>query len=173
VALHPERRHDARPVEDRDPGEIDAAVRAHRLLALQRRFARQIYAEQPKSGRGVEPRGPPAAGRASSTAITPFNFTRSPETCRPPCADGQRRHLEARAEQQAAAHLIMMLLEERVCRRRHQHAHGARGTGVRGRARRHPTSRHPLHRLDAVFHKLWREVGENIGGYRSYPRIVR
>jgi 1-pyrroline-5-carboxylate dehydrogenase len=24
----------------------------------------------------------------------------------------------------------------------------------------------------AVFHKIWREVGENIDGYRSYPRIV-
>ena len=73
---HAERRHHARPVEDRLPGRDRRGLRAGRLLALQRRTTcERILREQPVSSPGMWNRSSTAPLEGFVFAVTPFNFT--------------------------------------------------------------------------------------------------
>ena len=85
VAAADQRRHDARPVEDRVPGRDRRRLRADRLLALQRPLRR------PDPRRPADRATAPGSGtapttgrsRASSTRSRRSTSPRSPATCRP------------------------------------------------------------------------------------------
>ena len=153
VAPAAQRRHDARPVEDRLPGRDRRGLRADRLLALQR-------ALRPADPRRAADREQPAASgtapttgrsRASSTRSRRSTSPRSPATCRPrPALMGNTVIWKPSPTQQVAAHLTMELLEEAGhAARRHQHAARRRPRRLRGRAQPPGPRRHPLHRLHA------------------------
>ena len=85
VAPADQRRHDARPVQDRLPGRDRQRLRADRLLALQRPLRqadphRPADREQPRAS-GTAPTT--ARSRASSTRSRRSTSPRSPATCRP------------------------------------------------------------------------------------------
>jgi 1-pyrroline-5-carboxylate dehydrogenase len=154
--------------------EIDAACELIDFWRFNVGFARQIYAEQPKSSPGVWNRADHRPLEGFVYAITPFNFTAiAGNLPTAPALMGNVVIWKPAPSQQAAAHLIMMLLEE-----------AGLPPGVINMLTGHgaPVSEVALADPDlagihftgstAVFHKLWRAVGENIAGYRSYPRIV-
>jgi 1-pyrroline-5-carboxylate dehydrogenase len=154
--------------------EIDSACELIDFWRFNVGFARQIYAEQPKSGPGVWNRADHRSLEGFVYAITPFNFTAiAGNLPTAPALMGNVVIWKPAPTQQAAAHLIMMLLEE-----------AGLPPGVINMLTGHGAPVSEVALLDpdlagihftgstAVFHKLWREVGENIDGYRSYPRIV-
>jgi 1-pyrroline-5-carboxylate dehydrogenase len=154
--------------------EIDSACELIDFWRFNVGFARQIYAEQPKSGPGVWNRADHRPLEGFVYAITPFNFTAiAGNLPTAPALMGNVVIWKPAPSQQAAAHLIMMLLEE-----------AGLPPGVINMLTGHgaPVSEVALADPDlagihftgstAVFHRLWREVGQNIDGYRSYPRIV-
>jgi 1-pyrroline-5-carboxylate dehydrogenase len=154
--------------------EIDSACELIDFWRFNVGFARQIYAEQPKSGPGVWNRADHRSLEGFVYAITPFNFTAiAGNLPTAPALMGNVVIWKPAPTQQAAAHLIMMLLEE-----------AGLPPGVINMLTGHgaPVSEVALADADlagihftgstAVFHKLWREVGQNIASYRSYPRIV-
>jgi 1-pyrroline-5-carboxylate dehydrogenase len=154
--------------------EIDSACELIDFWRFNVGFARQIYAEQPKSGPGVWNRADHRSLEGFVYAITPFNFTAiAGNLPTAPALMGNVVIWKPAPTQQAAAHLIMMLLEE-----------AGLPPGVINMLTGHgaPVSKVALLDRDlagihftgstAVFHKLWREVGANIDSYRSYPRIV-
>jgi 1-pyrroline-5-carboxylate dehydrogenase len=154
--------------------EIDAACELIDFWRFNVDFARQIYAEQPRSGPGVWNRSDHRPLEGFVYAITPFNFTAiAGNLPTAPALMGNVVLWKPAPTQQAAAHLVMMLLEE-----------AGLPPGVINMLTGHgaPVSEVALAHQDlagihftgstAVFQKLWREVGENIAGYRSYPRIV-
>ena len=55
---------------------------------------------------------------------------------------------------------------------RHQLRARRRGADLEHPARFAGPGRHSLHRQHGVFQSMWKKVGENIGRYRSYPRLV-
>ena len=154
--------------------EIDSACELIDFWRFNVGFARQIYAEQPKSGAGVWNRADHRPLEGFVYAITPFNFTAiAGNLPTAPALMGNVVIWKPAPTQQAAAHLIMMLLEE-----------AGLPPGVINMLTGHGAPVSEVALLDpdlagihftgstAVFHKLWREVGANIASYRSYPRIV-
>jgi 1-pyrroline-5-carboxylate dehydrogenase len=154
--------------------EIDAACELIDFWRFNVGFARQIYAEQPKSGPGVWNRADHRPLEGFVYAITPFNFTAiAGNLPTAPALMGNVVIWKPAPSQQAAAHLIMMLLEEAGLPPGVINMMTGHGAPVSEVALAHPDLA-GIHFTGstAVFHKLWREVGENIAGYRSYPRIV-
>jgi 1-pyrroline-5-carboxylate dehydrogenase len=154
--------------------EIDAACELIDFWRFNVGFARQIYAEQPKSGPGVWNRADHRPLEGFVYAITPFNFTAiAGNLPTAPALMGNVVIWKPAPSQQAAAHLIMMLLEEAGLPPGVINMMTGHGAPVSEVALAHPDLA-GIHFTGstAVFHKLWREVGENIDGYRSYPRIV-
>jgi 1-pyrroline-5-carboxylate dehydrogenase len=154
--------------------EIDASCELIDFWRFNVEFARQIYAEQPKSSPGVWNRSDHRPLEGFVYAITPFNFTAiAGNLPTAPALMGNVVIWKPAPTQQTAAHLLMMLLEE-----------AGLPPGVINMLPGHgaPISEVALASPDLagihftgstpVFHKLWREVGENIANYRSYPRIV-
>ncbi|SOE02504.1 L-glutamate gamma-semialdehyde dehydrogenase [Blastococcus haudaquaticus] len=154
--------------------EIDAACELIDFWRFNVHFARQIMAEQPESSPGVWNRVDHRPLEGFVYAITPFNFTAiAGNLPTAPALMGNTVVWKPSPTQQFAAHLTMRLLE----------AAGlppgvinlVTGDGIpvsevaladRDLAGIHFTGSTP------VFQHLWRTVGENIAGYRGYPRIV-
>ena len=75
--------------------------------------------------------------------------------------------------QQFAAHFVLRLLEAAgLPDGRDQHGARRRGRRLRRRAGRPDLAGIHFTGSTATFQHLWRTVGENIAGYRGYPRIV-
>ncbi|MDQ1617499.1 MAG: 1-pyrroline-5-carboxylate dehydrogenase [Actinomycetota bacterium] len=154
--------------------EIDAACELIDFWRFNVGFAREIYAEQPKSSPGVWNRSDHRPLEGFVYAITPFNFTAiAGNLPTAPALMGNVVIWKPAPTQQLAAHLLMMLLEEAGLPPgviNMLPGHGAPVSDVAlaspDLAGIHFTGSTP------VFQKLWREVGENIASYRSYPRIV-
>jgi 1-pyrroline-5-carboxylate dehydrogenase len=154
--------------------EIDAACELIDFWRFNVGFAREIYAEQPKSAPGVWNRSDHRPLEGFVYAITPFNFTAiAGNLPTAPALMGNVVIWKPAPTQQLAAHLLMMLLEEAGLPPgviNMLPGHGAPVSDVAlaspDLAGIHFTGSTP------VFQKLWREVGENIASYRSYPRIV-
>src|SRR3954449_9933664 len=154
--------------------EIDAACELIDFWRFNVHFARQILAEQPESSSGVWNRVDHRPLEGFVYAITPFNFTAiAGNLPTAPALMGNTVVWKPSPTQQFAAHFVMRLLE----------AAGlppgvinlVSGDGI-------PVSEVALADRElagihftgstAVFHHLWRTVGENIASYRGYPRIV-
>ncbi|MDQ1646022.1 MAG: 1-pyrroline-5-carboxylate dehydrogenase [Cryptosporangiaceae bacterium] len=154
--------------------EIDSACELIDFLRFNVHFGRQVLAEQPGSSAGVWNRFDHRPLEGFVLAVTPFNFTAIAGNLPvAPALMGNTVVWKPSPTQQLAAHFTMRLLE----------AAGLPPGVINlvtgdGRA----VSEVALTDADlagihftgstATFQHLWRTVGENISGYRTYPRLV-
>jgi 1-pyrroline-5-carboxylate dehydrogenase len=154
--------------------EIDSACELIDFWRFNVEFASKIYAEQPKSSPGVWNRTDHRPLEGFVYAITPFNFTAiAGNLPTAPALMGNVVIWKPAVTQQLAAHHLMRLLEEAGMPPGVINLLPGHGAPVSDVALASPDLA-GIHFTGstAVFHKLWREVGNNIDRYRSYPRVV-
>jgi 1-pyrroline-5-carboxylate dehydrogenase len=154
--------------------EIDSACELIDFWRFNVHFAREILAQQPQSSPGMWNRMDHRPLEGFVYAVTPFNFTAiAGNLPTAPALMGNTVIWKPSPTQQLAAHHTMRLLEEAGMPPgvinlltgdglavsevvlRDEHLAGIHFTGS-----------------TATFQHLWRTVGENIAGYRTYPRLV-
>ncbi|MCG6496694.1 L-glutamate gamma-semialdehyde dehydrogenase [Kitasatospora sp. A2-31] len=154
--------------------EIDTPCELVDFLRFNVHFARQIMAEQPISSDGVWNRSDHRPLEGFVYAITPFNFTAiAGNLPTAPALMGNVVLWKPSPTQQFSAHLLMQLLEEAGLPKGVINMVTGDGLDVSAVALKHPALA-GIHFTGstATFQHLWREVGNNIAGYRTYPRIV-
>ncbi|GAA2233641.1 MULTISPECIES: L-glutamate gamma-semialdehyde dehydrogenase [Kitasatospora] len=154
--------------------EIDTPCELVDFLRFNVHFARQIMAEQPVSSPGVWNRSDHRALEGFVYAITPFNFTAiAGNLPTAPALMGNVVVWKPSPTQQFSAHLLMQVFEEAGLPKGVINMVTGDGLAVSEVALKHPALA-GIHFTGstATFQHLWREVGNNIAGYRSYPRIV-
>ncbi|MEE4243169.1 MAG: L-glutamate gamma-semialdehyde dehydrogenase [Desulfopila sp.] len=154
--------------------EIDAACELIDFLRFNAYFAQQIYSEQPESAKGIWNYLQYRPLEGFVLAVTPFNFTAiAGNLPTAPALMGNTIVWKPASSCVYTPYLFMQILEEAglppgvinfvpgsgadvgdICLA-DPHLAGIHFTGS-----------------TAVFQKMWKTVGENIAGYRSYPRIV-
>jgi len=154
--------------------EIDAACELIDFFKFNVQYITQIYSEQPDSLPGMWNRLEYRPLEGFVFAITPFNFTSiCANLCAAPAMMGNVVVWKPAETQMYSAQVIMELfkaagLPDGVINLvsvdgpvagdvvfKNKHFAGLHFTGSTG-----------------VFRHLWQEIGNNIAGYRSYPRIV-
>ena len=156
--------------------EIDSACELIDFWRFNVHYAKQILTDQPiANSPGIWNRTDHRPLEGFVYAITPFNFTAiagnlptapalmGNTVIWKPVADPAARRVAAHGAARGG----------RTAAGRDQHAPGPRHPASprsRWPTRTWPASTSPARR--AIFHHLWRTVGENISTYRSYPRIV-
>ncbi|TDQ54840.1 L-glutamate gamma-semialdehyde dehydrogenase [Actinorugispora endophytica] len=155
--------------------EIDAACELVDFWRFNVRFARQIMAEQPPANApGVWNRTDHRPLEGFVYAITPFNFTAiAGNLPTAPALMGNVVVWKPSPTQTFAAHLTMSLLEEAGLPPGVINLVTGDGLAVSDVALTDPDLA-GIHFTGSTrtFQHLWRTVGENISGYRSYPRVV-
>ncbi|MEV6972544.1 L-glutamate gamma-semialdehyde dehydrogenase [Kitasatospora sp. NPDC093806] len=154
--------------------EIDTPCELVDFLRFNVHFARQIMAEQPVSSDGVWNRSDHRPLEGFVYAITPFNFTAiAGNLPTAPALMGNVVLWKPSPTQQFSAHLLMQLLEAAGLPKGVINMVTGDGLDVSAVALKHPELA-GIHFTGstATFQHLWREVGNNIAGYRTYPRIV-
>ncbi|MFD9066025.1 L-glutamate gamma-semialdehyde dehydrogenase [Kitasatospora purpeofusca] len=154
--------------------EIDTPCELVDFLRFNVHFARQIMAEQPISSDGVWNRSDHRPLEGFVYAITPFNFTAiAGNLPTAPALMGNVVLWKPSPTQQFSAHLLMQLLEAAGLPKGVINMVTGDGLDVSAVALKHPALA-GIHFTGstATFQHLWREVGTNISGYRTYPRIV-
>jgi 1-pyrroline-5-carboxylate dehydrogenase len=154
--------------------EIDSACELIDFWRFNVGFARALMEEQPISSPGVWNRVDHRPLEGVVYAVTPFNFTAiAGNLPTAPALMGNVVVWKPAHSQQLAAHHLMLLLEE-----------AGLPPGVISMVTGHGVETSDVVLSDPdlagihftgstrVFQQLWRTVGENIGSYRSYPRIV-
>jgi 1-pyrroline-5-carboxylate dehydrogenase len=154
--------------------EIDAACELIDFWRFNVHFARELYADQPLSAKGVWNRTDYRPLEGFVLAVTPFNFTSI--TGNLPTAPALMGNVVVWKPSQKvalAAHWLMELLRaaglpDGVINL--VHGDGAMVTDV---ATAHPEFA-GLHFTGSteVFRGVWRKVAERLDGYRNYPRLV-
>ena len=154
--------------------EIDAACELIDFLRFNVQYMTEIYKEQPGSQQGIWNRLEYRPLEGFVFAVTPFNFTAiAANLCAAPAMMGNVIVWKPAESQMYAAQVIMELFQaaglpdgviNMVCVDgpdagnvvfKHKDFAGLHFTGSTG-----------------VFRHLWKEIGNNIDKYRSYPRIV-
>ena len=154
--------------------EIDAAVELIDFLRFNVHYARKILAEQPNSVPGEWNRMEYRPLDGFVTAITPFNFTAiAGNLPTAPALMGNTVVWKPTPTQQLAAHHTMRLLEAAGLPPGVINLVTGDGQAVSEVALPDPDLG-GLHFTGsaATFKKLWKIIGDNIDGYRAYPRIV-
>jgi 1-pyrroline-5-carboxylate dehydrogenase len=154
--------------------EIDSPCELVDFWRFNVHFARQILAEQPLSSPGVWNRSDHRPLEGFVYAITPFNFTAiAGNLPTAPALMGNVVVWKPSPTQTFAAHLLMRLLEEAGLPPGVINMVTGDGIAVSEVALAHPGLA-GIHFTGstATFQHLWRTVGENIAGYRTYPRLV-
>ncbi|WP_141581228.1 L-glutamate gamma-semialdehyde dehydrogenase [Actinomadura sp. WMMA1423] len=154
--------------------EIDAACELIDFWRFNASYARQIHEQQPLSPPGVWNRLEYRPLEGFVLAITPFNFTAiAGNLPTAPALMGNVVVWKPSPTQQLAAHHTMRLLEAAGLPPGVINMVTGNGGAVSAVALRHPELA-GLHFTGSVatFQNLWRTIGENISGYRGYPRIV-
>ncbi|MBL4624459.1 MAG: L-glutamate gamma-semialdehyde dehydrogenase [Flavobacteriales bacterium] len=154
--------------------EVDAACELIDFLKFNAVYMQQIYTEQPDSNEGIWNRLEYRGLEGFIFAVTPFNFTSiCANLCAAPAMMGNVIVWKPAESQMYSAHVIMKLFK-------------AAGLpdgvinliSVDGPVAGDVVFKHKafagLHFTGstAVFRHLWKEIGNNIEKYRSYPRIV-
>ena len=153
--------------------EIDSACELIDFLRFNVAFGRQVLAEQPISSPGVWNRMDHRPLEGFVVAITPFNFTAiAGNLPLAPALMGNTVVWKPSHTQQLSAHFIMRLLE----------AAGmppgvinmVTGWGTSSSVALEHSALAGVHFTGStrVFQQIWQTVGTNIGGYRTYPRLV-
>ena len=154
--------------------EIDSACELIDFWRYNVHFARQILEEQPVSSPGIWNRIDHRPLEGFVYAITPFNFTAiAGNLPTAPALMGNTVVWKPAPTQQFAAHFLMRLLEEAGLPPGVINLVTGHGIDVSDVLLASPDLA-GIHFTGstAVFQDLWRTVGENIGRYRGYPRIV-
>lgn len=154
--------------------EIDSACELIDFWRFNVHFARQILAEQPISSRGVWNRADHRPLEGFVYAITPFNFTAiAGNLPTAPALMGNTVVWKPAPTQQFAAHYLMKLLEAAGLPPGVINMVTGDGLAVSEVALANPDLA-GIHFTGStpVFQSLWRSVGERIGEYRHYPRLV-
>ena len=154
--------------------EIDSACELIDFLRFNVAFARQILADQPVSSPGVWNRTDYRPLDGFVLAITPFNFTAiGGNLPTAPALMGNTVLWKPSPTQQLAAHYTYALLEAAGLPPGVINLLPGDGIAVSEVALAHPDFA-GLHFTGstATFQHLWRTIGENLAGYRAYPRIV-
>src|SRR5687767_2273429 len=154
--------------------EIDAACELIDFLRFNVAFARELYAEQPQSDKGVWNQLDYRPLEGFVYAVTPFNFTAiAGNLPTAPALMGNTVVWKPASSAMLSAYYIMKLLEEaglppgvinlvagdagvisdKVLA--HRDLAGVHFTGSTG-----------------VFNNMWKTIGSNMSRYKSYPRIV-
>jgi len=154
--------------------EIDAACELIDFWRFNVHYARQLLTEQPESSPGVWNRMEYRPLEGFVVAITPFNFTSiAGNLPTAPALMGGTVLWKPSPTQQFAAHFTMRLLEAAGLPPGVINLVTGDGQAVSNVALPHPDLA-GIHFTGstATFQHLWRTVGENITGYRSYTRLV-
>src|SRR6059036_604952 len=155
--------------------EIDAACELIDFWRFNVHFGRQILAEQPiANSPGIWNRTDFRPLEGFVYAITPFNFTAiAGNLPTAPALMGNTVVWKPSPTQQLSAHYLMRLLEAAGLPPGVINLVTGDGQAVSRVALTHPDLA-GIHFTGstATFQHLWRTVGENIAGYRSYPRLV-
>jgi 1-pyrroline-5-carboxylate dehydrogenase len=154
--------------------EIDAACELIDFWRYNVYYARKILSEQPESAPGIWNRMEYRPLEGFVLAITPFNFTSiAGNLPTAPALLGNVVVWKPSPTQQLAAHYTMRLLEAAGLPPGVINLVTGDGHAVSRVALTHPDLA-GIHFTGstATFQHLWRTVGENIGRYRNYPRLV-
>jgi 1-pyrroline-5-carboxylate dehydrogenase len=155
--------------------EIDSACELIDFWRFNVYFGRQILEEQPiRNSPGVWNRSDHRPLEGFVYAITPFNFTAiGGNLPTAPALMGNTVLWKPSPTQQLAAHFTMRLLEAAGLPPGVINLLTGDGLAVSEVALQDPNLA-GIHFTGstATFQRLWRGVGENISGYRNYPRIV-
>ncbi len=154
--------------------EIDAVAEMADFFRFNVQYMTEIYAQQPESAPGIWNRLEYRPLEGFIFALTPFNFTSiAANLCAAPAMLGNVVVWKPADSQIYSANIIMELFEAAGLPKgvinlvfvdgptagkeifSHSEFAGLHFTGSTG-----------------VFRKLWKTIGDNIGNYRSYPRIV-
>ncbi|MGI9173955.1 MAG: L-glutamate gamma-semialdehyde dehydrogenase [Rhodothermales bacterium] len=154
--------------------EIDSACELIDFFRFNVHFARQIYAEQPISSEGIWNQVQYRPLEGFVFAVTPFNFTSIAGNLPiAPALMGNTVLWKPASTSIYSAYFIYQLLEEAgVPPGVIQFLPGGGpDIGDPVFASEHFSGLH-FTGSTATFQHMWRTIGENIGQYRSYPRIV-
>jgi 1-pyrroline-5-carboxylate dehydrogenase len=154
--------------------EIDAACELIDFWRYNVYFAKKILSEQPESAPGGWNRMEYRPLEGFVLAITPFNFTSiAANLPTAPALLGNVVVWKPSPTQQLSAHYIMRLLEAAGLPPGVINLVTGTGEAVSQVALTHPDLA-GIHFTGSTgtFKHLWRTVGENIGRYRNYPRLV-
>jgi 1-pyrroline-5-carboxylate dehydrogenase len=155
--------------------EIDAACELIDFLRFNVHFARQVIEEQPiANAKGVWNRSEHRPLEGFVYAVTPFNFTAiAGNLPTAPALMGNTVLWKPSPTQQLAAQVTLEVLEEAGLPPGVINLLPGQGPEVSAVALQHPDFA-GLHFTGstATFQLLWRTIGDNLTGYRSYPRIV-
>jgi len=154
--------------------EIDAACELIDFWRYNVHYARRLLAEQPASGAGAWNRLEYRPLEGFVLAITPFNFTSiAGNLPTAPALLGNTVVWKPSHTQQLSAHYLMRLLEAAGLPPGVINMVTGSGRAVSRVALSHPDLA-GIHFTGSTgtFQHLWRSVGENISGYRGYPRLV-
>ena len=154
--------------------EIDAACELIDFWRFNVAFGSQILAEQPISSPGMWNRADYRPLEGFVYAVTPFNFTAiAGNLPTAPALMGNTVLWKPSPTQQFAAHFTMRLLEAAGLPPGVINLLPGDGVAVSDVALSHPDLA-GIHFTGSTetFQHLWQTVGENIAGYRGYPRLV-
>jgi len=154
--------------------EIDAACELADFLRFNVHFARQILAEQPQNSALTWNRMDYRPLEGFVLAITPFNFTAiAGNLPSAPALLGNVVVWKPSPTQQLSAHYTMRLFEAAGLPPGVINLVTGDGSAVSAAALPHPALA-GIHFTGstATFQHLWREVGNRIGSYATYPRLV-
>ncbi|WP_019629192.1 L-glutamate gamma-semialdehyde dehydrogenase [Actinomadura atramentaria] len=154
--------------------EIDSACELADFWRFNVAYARSLYENQPISSPGVWNRMEYRPLEGFVLAITPFNFSAiSGNLPTAPALMGNVVVWKPSPTQQFAAHFTMRLLEEAGLPPGVINLVTGDGTAVSNVALPDPDFA-GVHFTGSTrtFQHLWRTIGDNITGYRGYPRIV-
>ncbi len=154
--------------------EIDAACELIDFWRYNVAFGRRLLAEQPASGPGTWNRLEYRPLEGFVLAITPFNFTSiAANLPTAPALLGNVVLWKPSPTQQFSAHFLMRLLEAAGLPPGVINLVTGSGQALSRIAVPHPDLA-GIHFTGSTgtFQRLWQTVGENIGGYRGYPRLV-
>ncbi len=154
--------------------EIDAACELIDFWKYNVHFGRRLLAEQPASAPGTWNRLEYRPLEGFVLAISPFNFTSiAANLPTAPALMGNVVIWKPSPTQQLSAHYLMQLLAAAGLPPGVINMVTGDGSAVSNVALRHPELA-GVHFTGSTgtFQHLWRTVGENIAGYRGYPRLV-
>ncbi len=154
--------------------EIDAACELIDFWKYNVHYGRRLLAEQPASSPGVWNQLEYRPLEGFVLAISPFNFTSiAANLPTAPALMGNVVIWKPSPTQQLSAHYLMRLLEAAGLPAGVVNMVTGDGQAVSRVAVRHPELA-GIHFTGSTgtFQHLWRTVGENIAGYRGYPRLV-
>jgi 1-pyrroline-5-carboxylate dehydrogenase len=154
--------------------EIDSACELIDFLRFNVAFAQRIHDEQPLSAQGTWNQADPRPLEGFVFAVTPFNFTAiAGNLPTAPAIMGNTVVWKASHAAALSGHYIMRLLMEAglppgVINLVHGPAKPIADTAIT-----HPAFA-GVHFTGSteVFHGMWKLVGDRIGSYRNFPRIV-